>query len=85
MADALDEIETGLGEATEIEDDERAHDRLESARDELSDLRESGDVDAERADALETEIDQHLRAIEERNSYDVDAMGAARNPDDENA
>lgn len=85
MADSLDEIETELGEATEIEDDERAHDRLEAAREELADLRESGEVDAERADAIETEIDQHLRAIEERDSYDVDTMGAARSPDDENA
>lgn len=85
MADSLEEIEAALAEATEIEDDERAHDRLTAARDELDDLRESGAVDAERADAIATELDQHLRAIEERDSYDVDTMGAARSPDDENA
>jgi hypothetical protein len=85
MGQSLDEIETELAEATEIEDDERAHDRLEAVRGELSDLRERGDVDEERADALETEISQHLRAIEERDSYDVDTMGAAREPDDETA
>ena len=85
MADSLDEIETELGEVTEIEDDERAHDRLEAAREELNELRERGDVDDERADSIETEIDQHLRAISERDSYDVDTMGAADNPEDEDA
>lgn len=85
MADTLDEIETTLAQATEIEDDERAHEHLEAAREELDDLRESGGVDEERAEAIEAEIDQHRRAIEERESYDVDAMGAARSPDDENA
>lgn len=85
MADSLDEIEAELGETTEDEDDERAHDRLEAAREELEELRESGEVDEERAAAIETEIDQRLRTIEERDSYDVDTMGAARSPDDENA
>lgn len=84
MADTLDEIETALAQATEIEDDEQAHERLDAAREELDDLRESGGVDEEHAEAIEAEIDQHRRAIEERESYDVDAMGAARNPDDEN-
>lgn len=85
MADSLDEIEKSLSKATETEDDERANDRLEAAREELKDLREQGKVDDERANTIETEIDQHLRAISERDSYDVDSMGAARNPDDENA
>ncbi|MCL7417642.1 MAG: hypothetical protein M8354_07375 [Halalkalicoccus sp.] len=83
MDQSLAEIETELAETTEIEDDERARDRLEAVREELSALRKRGDVDEERADALETEISQHLRAIEERDSYDVDTMGAARDPDDE--
>lgn len=85
MADSLDEIEAELGETTEDEDDKRAHDRLEAAREELAELRESGEVDAERAEAIDAEIDQRLRTIEERDSYDVDSMGAARSPDDENA
>jgi hypothetical protein len=85
MAESLEEIETELGEATEIEDDERARDRLEFAREELEDLRERGEVDEERADTIETEISQHLRATEERDSYDVDTMGAADNPEDEDA
>ena len=85
MADSLDEIETELGKVTEIEDDERAHERLEAAREELAELREGGEVDEERAESIETEIDQHLRAISERDSYDVDTMGAADNPEDEDA
>lgn len=85
MADSLEEIETTLAEATETDDDERAHDRLEAAREELDGLRGDSEVETERADALETEIEQHIRAIEERDSYDVDTMGAARSPDDENA
>ncbi len=85
MAQSLDGIETTLGEVTDIEDDERARERLEGAREELQALRERGEVDEERAEGIENEIDQHLRAIEERDSYEVDAMGAARSPDDENA
>lgn len=85
MADTLDEIETTLAEATETDDDERAHERLEAAREDLADLRGGGEVDEERAGAIEAEIDQHLRAIEERDSYEADSMGAARSPDDENA
>ncbi|MDL5362509.1 hypothetical protein [Halalkalicoccus sp. NIPERK01] len=85
MADTLNEIEATLARVTEIEDDERARERLDAAREELDDLRESDGVDEERAEAIEAEIDQHRRAIEERESYDVDAMGAARSPDDENA
>lgn len=85
MADSLEEIETQLGEVTEIEDDERARSRLESALEELEELRERGEVDEERADAIETEISQHLRATEERDSYDVDTLGAADNPDEEDA
>lgn len=85
MTDSLDEIEAELGETTEDEDDERAHDRLEAAREQLEELRERGEVDEERAEAIDAEIDQRLRTVEERDSYDVDSMGAARSPDDENA
>ena len=85
MADSLEEIETQLGEVTEIDDAERARSRLESALEELEELRERGEVDEERADAIETEISQHLRATEERDSYDVDTLGAADNPDEEDA
>jgi Spy/CpxP family protein refolding chaperone len=85
MADSLDEIETALSDAIDITDDERAHERLEDAREELRELRESGGVDEDRADDLETRIDQRLQAVEERDNYDVDTMGAARSPDDENA
>lgn len=85
MADSLDEIEAALNDAIDITDDERADERLEAAREELRELRETGEVDEERADELETRIDQRLRGIEERENYEVDAMGAARSPDDENA
>lgn len=85
MADSLDEIETALSDAIEMTDDERAHEHLEDAREELRELRESGDVDPERADDLETRLDQRLREVGERENYDVDTMGAARSPDDENA
>lgn len=85
MADSLDEIETTLGDAIDTTDDERAHTMLERAREELRELREAGEVDEERADDLETRIDQRLRGIDERENYDVDTMGAARSPDDENA
>ncbi|WP_336364459.1 hypothetical protein [Halalkalicoccus salilacus] len=85
MADSLDEIEATLSDAIDITDDERAHERLEHAREEIRELRESGEVDGERADDLETRIDQRLRGVDERENYEVDAMGAARSPDDENA
>lgn len=85
MADSLDEIETTLNDAIDITDDERASERLEGAREELRELRETGEVDEERADELETRIDQRLRGVEERENYEVDTMGAARSPDDENA
>ena len=85
MADSLDEIEATLNDAIDITDDERASERLETAREELRELRETGDVDETRADELETRIDQRLRGIEERENYEVDTMGAARSPDDENA
>lgn len=85
MADSLEEIEDRLAEAIDITDDERARDRLESAREDLRDLRERGDVDGDRADDIETEIDQHLQAIGERDSYEVERMGAADNPEDEDA
>lgn len=85
MADSLDEIETTLSQTTEITDDERAHERLEVARKELNALRERGDVDEDRADDLGTRIDQRLQAISERDSYGVDTMGAADNPDEDDA
>ncbi len=85
MADPLDEIETTLNETTEITDDDRARKRLEAAREELSELREGGDVDTDRAADLDTRIDQRLRAITERDSYEVDSMGAADNPDEDDA
>lgn len=85
MADSLDEIEATLGDAIDTTDDERAHEQLERARGELRELREAGEVDEERADELETQIDQRLRGVDERENYDVDTMGAARSPDDENA
>lgn len=83
MADSLDEIETALSETTEITDDDRARKRLEAAREELRELREGGDVDADRAADLDTRIDQRLRAITERDSYEVDTMGAADNPEED--
>lgn len=85
MVDSLDEIEATLSDAIDMTDDERAQDRLERAREELDDLREHGEVDEERADELDTRIDQRLRAVEEHDSYEADTMGAARSPDDENA
>lgn len=85
MADSLDEIEATLSDAIDTTDDERAHAQLERAREELRELREAGEVDEERADDLETRLDQRLRGVDERENYDVDTMGAARSPDDENA
>lgn len=85
MADSLDDIEDRLARTIDTEDDETARERLETAHEDLRDLRERADVDEKRAEDLETEIDQHLRAVGERDSYETERIGAASDPTDEDA
>ena len=78
----LERAEDELERTTEL-DDEEAIDRLREAHRELRALR-SAAVDEERRQALETQIEQRLREVGERDQYDS-GMGAAMNPDDGDA
>lgn len=85
MADSLDDIDDQLARAIDTEDDERARERLDAAREDLEELRDREDVDEDRAEDLETRIDQHLRAAGERDSYGAERTGAVTDPTDEDA
>lgn len=81
----VDSVETKLARAAEADEDE-ARRLLSTAREEIARLRERGDADPERLDALETDVDQRLRAVGERDAYGGSGVeGAATNPDDEDA
>lgn len=82
---SVDSVETKLERAIEADDDEAAR-LLAAARDEVDALREAGDVDDERLDALAGELDQRLRERSESDAYGGGAPeGAAMNPEDEDA
>lgn len=78
----LEGIEDDLERATELADEE-AIDVLRAAHQDVRELR-TEDVDEERRRALETQVEQRLREVGERDQYDS-GMGAAMNPDEEDA
>lgn len=80
--DPIERAERELGRAREAEGKEALR-RLESAREKLEAAR--GEVGEAELDELETEIDQHERAVRRRDEYEVDQMGSADNPDEEDA
>lgn len=85
MADSLDDIKDQLARAIDIEDNDTARKRLETAREELEELREHDDINGDRAKDLETKIDQRLRMVGERGNYETERIGAASDPTDEDA
>ncbi|WP_121821691.1 hypothetical protein [Halostella salina] len=81
----IDGVESKLARAAEA-DKAEARRLLTAARAEIGRLRERGDADPDRLDALETDVEQRLRAVGERDAYDGAGVdGAAANPDDEDA
>lgn len=84
-ADPLAAVRTALDRAEELEE-AAAIDRLESARRELEAVRadDAVDVDEETLRSLEDRLDQHRRAVRERDAYDG-SLGAATDPDEEDA
>jgi len=81
----IDSVASKLARAAEA-DEAEARRLLTAARAEIDRLRERGDADPDRLDALETDVAQRLRAVGERDAYDGGGVdGAATNPDDEDA
>ncbi len=80
---SLEQIEADLERATELAPDEAAT-VLETARQQLQTLRGEPDIDHERRESLETSVEQRLRQLEQRDSYDS-SYGAALNTDEDNA
>ncbi|WIV65739.1 hypothetical protein [Natrialbaceae archaeon AArc-T1-2] len=81
--DELEPIAHALDRATGLED-EAALAVLESARDDVHELRTEPAVDETRRQALADRLDQRIREVGEREAYDSE-LGAAMNPDDEDA
>ena len=83
MTDAsLEPIADAIERSTELADEE-AIDVLRTARRQVRERR-SEDVDEDRRRDLETQIEQRLREVGERDRYDG-GMGSAMNPDDADA
>lgn len=79
----LEDVERRLDRVTDLEDEE-AVSVLRGIREDLQALGNDPDVDEEARQELETQVDQHVRAVTERDAYEGE-LGAAMNPDDEDA
>ncbi|WP_254766573.1 hypothetical protein [Salinilacihabitans rarus] len=85
MADAtLDSVESDLDRAADLPAAE-AIPLLRDARDRLASLADDPAVDADARAALADRVDQRLREVAERDAYDAGEMGAAMNPEDDDA
>ncbi len=79
----LADIERALDRAADLET-EAAVSVLRTARQDLQDLGNDADVDEERRRELETDLEQRIRAVEERDAYDG-GVGASMNPAEDDA
>ena len=79
----LEDVERRLDRASDLETDE-ALSTLRTAREDLRALGADSDVDEQRRQELTDTVDQRIRQIDERDAYDSE-LGAAMNPDDEDA
>lgn len=77
-------VEDALERARNL-DDEAARAVLERARRDLRACRDDPSVDDERLEALEMRLAQRRREVGERDAYDGGGMGAAMNPEEEDA
>ena len=82
-SDAFARAETALERAADLEA-ETALDALERARHHLQEVADDPSVDQERRNELETQIEQRIRQVKDRDAYDA-GMGAAMNPEDDDA
>ena len=82
-SDAFTRAETALERAADLEA-ETALDALERARRHLQEVADDPSVDQERRNELETQIEQRIRQVKDRDAYDA-GMGAAMNPEDDDA
>ncbi len=80
---SLDDVERQLDRATDCET-ETAIEILQAARETIEELDGAPDVDDERRRAIAARIDQRLREVSARDA-DRSELGAAMNPDDEDA
>ena len=81
--DAFARAETALERAANLEA-ETALDSLERARRHLEEVADDPSVDQERRNELETQVEQRIRQVKDRDAYDA-GMGAAMNPEDDDA
>ncbi len=85
MADrTLADVESALERARDLET-EAAVDLLERARRDLEELTDGPDVDQEHRRALENRLEQRMREVRNRDAYDGGGLGAAINPDEDDA
>lgn len=76
-------VERALERATDLETEE-AVSVLRTARQDVRDLASDPDVDEKRRRALETQLEQRIREVTERDAYDG-GLGSAMNPADDDA
>ncbi|ARS91785.1 hypothetical protein [Natrarchaeobaculum aegyptiacum] len=79
----LEDVERRLDRVTDLEE-EAAVSVLRGLREDLQALGNDPDVDEQTRQELETQLDQHVRAVTEREAYEGE-LGAAMNPEDEDA
>ena len=79
----LDDVERNLGRVEDLEQEE-AISVLQTAKRDLKAMSTDADVDEKRRQALENQLDQRMREIEERDAYDGN-VGEAMNPEDHDA
>ncbi|MDS0476747.1 hypothetical protein [Natrinema sp. 1APR25-10V2] len=79
----LTDVERALDRAADLETEE-AVSVLRTARQDLQDLGNDADVDEERRRELETDLEQRIRAVEERDAYDG-GLGSSMNPTEDDA
>ncbi|WP_254762271.1 hypothetical protein [Natrinema marinum] len=79
----LADVERALDRATDLETEE-AVSILRTARQDLQDLGTDAEVDEGQRRELETDLEQRIREVEERDAYDG-ALGASMNPSEDDA
>jgi hypothetical protein len=82
---SIEDIEAEVERASAVDSEEEEAAGLTAARSDLRRLREEGGADADRLDELEARIDERLRELSREDEYAADSLGAAMEPDEEDA
>ncbi|QLG49363.1 hypothetical protein [Natrinema halophilum] len=79
----LADVERALDRATDLEAEEAVA-VLRTARQDLENLGGDPQIDEERRQALQTQLEQRIREVTERDAYDS-GLGSAMNPTEDDA